>query len=519
LYELIWKRTIACQMADARGQQTTLTVANRAAPEGVFQASGKTIEFPGFLRAYVEGSDDPAADLADKETLLPPLAVGAAVAVQALEAVSHTTQPPARYTEATLTKALEEKGIGRPSTYAATIDTILRREYCRKRGNALVPTWVGFAVSQLLVDHLPELIDYQFTAQMEEDLDAISRGEAEKTAYLKKFYFGNGRAGLKEMLADSGSAIDPRKASSIEIPATQPGRPGVVVRVGRFGPYIERDGQRASLPSEDKLAPDELSFERCEELLAQSARAEAPLGTDPETGKPVFARNGRFGPYVQLGTASDAEKPKSSSLLKGMSLDTLDFATALKLLSLPRSLGSHPDSGAEVRALNGKFGPYVTCDGESRSLPADLSPLDVTFEQALELLRQPKLRGKRSFGQAAALRSLGASSVTGKPVELRSGRYGPYVADGVTNASLPKDADPQAFTLEQALEILAARAALGPPAKGRRGGFGRRGAAAGSGDGETQAKKPAAKKPAVKKTAAKKPAAKKAAPKRRGADD
>ena len=510
LYELIWKRTIACQMADARGQQTTLTVATRSAPEAVFQASGKTIEFPGFLRAYVEGSDDPAADLADKETLLPPLAVGAAVATRHLEAVSHTTQPPARYTEATLTKALEEKGIGRPSTYAATIDTILRREYCRKRGNALVPTWVGFAVAQLLVDHLPELIDYQFTAQMEEDLDAISRGEAEKTAYLRKFWFGNGRAGLKDMLADSGSAIDPRKASSIEIPATLPGRPGVVVRVGRFGPYIERDGQRASLPSEDKLAPDELSFERCEELLAQSARAEAPLGTDPATGKPVFARNGRFGPYVQLGTAGDEEKPKSSSLLKGMSLDTLDLETALKLLSLPRSLGANPDNGAEVKALNGKFGPYVTCAGESRSLPADLSPIDVTLDQAVELLRQPKLRGKRSFGQAAALKSLGASPVTGKPVELRSGRYGPYVADGVTNASLPKDADPQAFTLEQALEILAARAALGPPAKGPRGrmGAGRRGAAAKPAR-ETSAEQPAAKKATARKPAAKKPAAKK----------
>jgi len=524
LYELIWKRTIACQMADARGQQTTLTVAVATGPEAVFQASGKTIEFPGFLRAYVEGSDDPAADLADKETLLPPLAVGAPVTARNLEAASHTTQPPARYTEATLTKALEEKGIGRPSTYAATIDTILRREYCRKRGNALVPTWVGFAVSQLLVDHLPQLIDYQFTAQMEEDLDAISRGEAEKTAYLRSFWFGNGRAGLKGMLADSGSAIDPRKASSIDIPSTTPGRPGVVVRVGRFGPYIERDGKRASLPPEDKLAPDELTFDRCEELLAQSARAEEPLGTDPVSGKPVYARNGRFGPYVQLGTAGDDEKPKSSSLLKGMSLDTLDLATALRLLSLPRVLGAHPDSGAEVKALNGKFGPYVTCGGESRSLPADCSPLDVTLEQAVDLLRQPKLRGKRSFGQAAALKSLGTSPVTGKPVELRSGRYGPYVADGATNASLPKDADPQAFTLEQALEILAARAALGPPAKGRRGAA-RRGAAtkdaAAPPSGTTAAIKRSASGKGNKSTAkapAKRATAKKRSP-RAGSDD
>ena len=466
LYELIWKRTIACQMADARGQQTTLTVTSSTAsgPAAVFQAGGKTIEFPGFLRAYVEGSDDPAADLADKETILPPLAVGARVDCRGLEALSHTTQPPARYTEATLTKALEERGIGRPSTYAATIDTILRREYCRKRGNALVPTWVGFAVSQLLVEHLPALIDYQFTAQMEEDLDAISRGEGEKLSYLRKFYFGNGRPGLKDLLADSVDRIDPRTASSIQIPAAVPGREGIVVRVGRYGPFIERDGVRCSLPPEDTLAPDELTPDKCEELLAHAALAEQPLGVDPDTGKPVFKKTGRFGPYVQLGTADDAEKPKMSSLLKGMSLEDLDLATALRLLSLPRTLGPHPESGAAVEARNGKFGPYVTCDGETRSLPADVSPLDVTLEQALELLAQPKLRGKRSFG-AAALKSLGPSPVTGKPVELRSGRYGPYVADGTTNASLPKTADPATITLEQALELLAARAAAGPPQK------------------------------------------------------
>ena len=466
LYELIWKRTIACQMADARGQQTTLTVtsSSESGPPAVFQAGGKTIEFPGFLRAYVEGSDDVAGDLAERETLLPPLAVGASVECRTLEAASHTTQPPARYTEATLTKALEERGIGRPSTYAATIDTILRREYCRKRGNALVPTWVGFAVSQLLIEHFPALIDYQFTAQMEEDLDAISRGEGEKLDYLRKFYFGNGRPGLKDLLADSIDRIDPRTASSIQIPAVVPGREGIVVRVGRYGPFIERDGRRASLPSEDELAPDELTPERCETLLAQAALADQPLGQDPDTGKPVFKKVGRFGPYVQLGSADDEEKPRMASLLKGMSLDEVDLALALRLLSLPRVLGSHPESGAEIKALNGRYGPYVTCDGESRSLPADVSPLDVTLEQAVALLAQPKLRGKRSFG-AAPLKTLGPSPVTGKPVELRSGRYGPYVADGVTNASLPKTADPEALTLDQALELLAARAAAGPPAR------------------------------------------------------
>ena len=473
LYELIWKRTIACQMADARGQQTTMLLesGSETGERATFSASGKTIEFPGFLRAYVEGSDDPQAELADKETILPPAAVGRRVDCRRLEAASHATQPPARYTEATLTKALEEKGIGRPSTYAATIDTIQRREYCRKRGNALVPTWVAFAVTTLLEDNLGGLIDYQFTAQMEEDLDSISRGEGEKNDYLRKFYFGNGRPGLKDQVAESADQIDARTASSIPIPSATDGRPGVTVRVGKFGPFIEQDGKRASLPAEDKLAPDELSFERCEELLADASRAEEPLGDDPQSGKPVFKKNGRFGPYVQLGVPEEGEKPKCASLLKGMTLDSIDLTTALGLLALPRVVGKHPDSGEEIKAHNGKFGPYVTCGTESRSLPADLSPLAVGLDDAVKLLAQPKLRGKRSFS-ATPLKSLGTSPVTGKPVDLRSGRYGPYVADGQTNASLPKDADPESITLEAALSLLAARAAAGPPKKGRRGGRG-----------------------------------------------
>jgi DNA topoisomerase-1 len=493
LYELIWKRTIACQMADATGQQTTLTVEAKLADgsRATFTTGGKTIEFAGFLRAYVEGSDDPAADLADKETLLPPLAVGDAVDCRSLEAASHTTQPPARYTEATLTRALEEKGIGRPSTYAATIDTIQRREYCRKRGNALVPTWVGFAVCQLLERNLPALVDYAFTAQMEDDLDAISRGEGEKVAYLRQFYFGNGRAGLKDMLAESIEDIDPRKASSI--PVTD----DVVVRVGRYGPFIEgADGRRASLPGEDKLAPDELTAEKCEELLTQAAKGDEPLGHCPKTGLPVYAKNGRFGPYVQLGDPVEGgPKPKSSSLLKGMTLETLDLPTALRLLELPRTLGTNPESGKEITALNGRYGPYITCDGDSRSLPPELSPLDVTLDQAVELLKQPKVRGKRAA--PAALKTLGDSPVTGKPVGLREGRYGPYVSDGETNASIPKGSDPEGITLDEALALLAARASAAP----RRGST------------KKAAKKAASKKAASKKTAkkaAKKKTAKKA---------
>jgi DNA topoisomerase-1 len=500
LYELIWKRTIACQMADARGQQTTLTVeaSMEDGSKATFTTGGKTIEFAGFLRAYVEGSDDPAADLADKETILPPLNVGDVVDCRSLEAASHTTQPPARYTEATLTRALEEKGIGRPSTYAATIDTIQRREYCRKRGNALVPTWVGFAVCQLLEHNLPALIDYAFTAQMEDDLDAISRGEGEKVAYLKKFYFGNGRAGLKDMLAESIEDIDPRKASSITV------TDDVVVRVGRYGPFIEdAEGRRASLPPEDTLPPDELTSAKCEELLLQAAKGDEPLGECPKTGLPVYAKNGRFGPYVQLGAPEEGgPKPKSSSLLKGMSLETLDLATALRLLELPRTLGNHPESSKEITALNGRYGPYITCDGDSRSLPAELSPLDVTLEQAVDLLKQPKLRGKRAA--PAALKTLGDSPVTEKPVVLRDGRYGPYVNDGETNASIPKGTDPDGVTLEDALALLAARAAASPRRGSKKKSAKKKAA-------KKAAKKKTAKKASKKKTAKKKAAKKKAA--------
>ena len=500
LYSLIWKRTIACQMAEARGQQTTLCIEADLADgtQARFTASGKTIEFAGFLRAYVEGSDDPAADLADKETILPPLAVGDAVDCRLLEAASHTTQPPARYTEATLTKALEEKGIGRPSTYAATIDTIQRRAYCCKRGNALVPTWVGFAVCQLMEQSLPTLIDYAFTAGMEDELDGISRGEGEKVGYLKKFYFGNGKPGLKKLLEDAETKIDPRKASSIPI------TDDVVVRVGRYGPFIEdAEGRRATLPPEEKLAPDELTAERCAELLSKSSQADEPLGHCHKTGLPVYAKNGRFGPYVQLGDAEEGgSKPKSASLLKGMSLETIDLITAVRLLELPRSLGVHPQSGKEITALNGRYGPYITCDGDSRSLPDNLSPLDITLPEAVHLLKQPKARGTRSA--PATLQTLGTSPVTAKPVVLLNGRYGPYVSDGETNASLPKGTASNAMTLNSALALLATRAAAGP----RRGRSGRRTAV------KKATSKAAAKKAAIKKSAPKKAAKTKVAKKK-----
>jgi DNA topoisomerase I len=461
LFELIWKRTIACQMADAKLRRTTILI------EGdncVFRVSGSVVEFAGFLRAYQEGSDDASASL-DAETTLPQVAVGEALKTIALVPKGHTTQPPARYSEAALTKALEEMGIGRPSTYASIIDTIQARDYVFKKGNALVPTWTAFAVSQLLETHLSYLVDYQFTAQLEEDLDSISRGEANNTEYLNKFYFGNGKPGLKTQLADKIDAIDAREVSRIRI--GQPdGQEPIVVRVGKYGPFLEQGERRGAIP--DGLTPDELTVDKCLELLSQSAAAEEPLGTCPTTGKPIYLKNGRFGPYIQRGMNDDEEK-QNASLLKGMTVDQIDLATALKLLLLPRVVGAHPDDKEPITAFNGRFGPYIKWQNETRSLGAEMSPLDVTLEQALELLSQPKQMRKGFGAKAAALKELGPSPITGKSVELRSGRYGLYVTDGVTNASLPKGATAEETTLEQSLVLLAERAAAGPPAKGRRG--------------------------------------------------
>ena len=468
VYELIWKRTMACQMADARGQQSTLTLAstastanaNSAGPVATFTASGRTIEFPGFLRANVEGSDDPDAELADRETILPPLAAGADVGCQELTANSHSTQPPGRYTEATLIKALEEHGIGRPSTYAATIETILEREYALKRGTALVPTWLSFAVSQLLEEHLPQLVDYSFTQKMELDLDAISRGEGKRLDYLRKFYFGLREDGLKSVIDSLIAAVDPKAAGTIRV------RDGIVVRIGKFRPYIEHEGKRLSLPDVAALAPDELTSEKVRELLAASQSAQEPLGICSTTGKPVFIKVGKYGPYAQRGTNDDPEK-KPASLPKGMAPESVDLATALKLLELPRMVGIHSESSEPITAQFGPYGPYITCGIETRSLPDDLSPMDVTLPQALDLLAQPKTGGKRARGKAAAIRTLGNSPVTGTLIEVRDGKYGIYVTDGTTNATLPKPADPDAVTLQQALELLAARTALGPAKKKR----------------------------------------------------
>jgi DNA topoisomerase-1 len=496
LFDMIWKRTIASQMNNARGRRITITVEGDGA---IFQASGKTIDFPGFLRAYVEGSDDPNAQLADREIILPPVKVGETLTLNDLQAKSHTTQPPSRYSEAALTQELERRGIGRPSTYASIIETILARNYVFRKGTALIPTWTAFSVVRLLEDHLADLVDYEFTAQMEDLLDSISRGEQDWVEYLKKFYFGHDSQGLKHKIDQKVKEVDAREMSRFPLGAPESGlhREPVFVRVGRYGPYIEQGDRKASIP--DQLPPDEMTLERAIEMLDRAKADDAPLGEDPQTGKPVFVKNGRFGPYVQLGTNEDGEKPKMSSLMKNMSPEDVTLEVALKLLALPRVVGKHPESGEDIVASNGRFGPYIKCGTETRSLPAETSPIDVTLEQSLELLKQPKQHGRGRAAPKEPLKVFEKSPITDEPVKLLDGRYGPYVTDGTTNASLPKGTSAEAFTFAEALALLAERAAATPAKKKR-------------------AAKKAAKK-AVKKTTSKKNASKKAVKKAADSDD
>ena len=457
LFELVWKRTVASQMSDARGRRMTVTIEGGGA---AFEVRGKTIDFPGFLRAYVEGSDDPDAELADQERLLPPVREGEPLACLDLAVKGHTTQPPARYTEASLVQALEQRGIGRPSTYASILETIQERDYVFKKGNALVPTWVAISVIRLLERHLPGLVDYEFTAGMEDELDAISRGELGHVEYLRRFYFGNGDPGLKELLESKVDEVDARAVCTIPV-GTPEGEEEVVVRVGRYGPYLQQgEDRRASLPED--LPPDELSLERAVELLREGARADEPLGLDPETGQPVFVKTGRYGPYVQLGVGDGDGKPKRASLLKGMEPQSLDLETAVRLLSLPRELGRDPKSGEVVAAHVGRYGQYVKCGKETRSLPSHLSSLDVTLDEALGLLAQPKRGRAGGRTKVEPLKTFDPSPATGHPIELRDGRYGPYVTDGDTNASIPKDVEIEDVTHDLAVRLLAERAARAP---------------------------------------------------------
>jgi DNA topoisomerase I len=499
LFDMIWKRTIASQMADADKRRVTVTI---EADGAVFQASGTTIEFEGFLRAYVEGSDNPEEALAEQEVLLPPMRESQSVDCRRLVAKAHTTQPPARFTEASLTRTLEERGIGRPSTYASIIDTIQQRDYVFKKGNALVPSWTAFSVIRLLEEHLGSIVDYDFTAQMEDYLDAISRNERDFLDYLERFYFGKEDGlGLRPLLKAKKDEIDPRTTSRFSLGRLFPDQAlssegdnqEIFVRVGRYGPFIEQGDRKASIP--DMLPPDEVTVEKALELLDNAAKGEQPLGHCPDTGRPVYLKAGRFGPYVQLGDAEDEEK-RNASLLKGMSAENITLDVALKLLELPRDLGVHPEHGEPIIASNGRYGPYIKCGSDTRSLPVDLSPLDVTVDQAIELLKQPKAQGRGRAAKKEPLRTFEASPVTGTPVQLLDGRYGPYVTDGVTNASLPRDAKPEELTLNEALDLLAARAAAGGTKKKKAAS--KKVAA----DGST--KKKTAKKGAKKKAAKKK---------------
>ena len=467
LYELIWKRTIASQMADVRGKSVQVRITGRSSSEeeSEFSAGGKVIEFPGFLRAYVEGSDDPNAELEDREVRLPALAVGDTVTAEALEPKDHATQPPARYTEASLVKALEEMGVGRPSTYASIIATIQDRGYVWKKGSALVPSYTAFAVVNLLESHFGNLVDYAFTARMEDDLDGIAGGTQEAQPWLSKFYFGDGESGLRDMVKERLEAIDPRAINSIPLGTDADGKE-IVVRVGRYGPYLARDGETAAVP--EGLAPDELTVDKAVELLATPSGDRA-LGEDPATGMPVIARAGRFGPYVQLGEAdsSSKKKPHTASLLKDMNLEAVTLDDALRLLSLPRSVGKDPVDGAEITVQNGRYGPYVKKGTDSRSLDHEDQMFTLTLDEALAILAQPKQRGRRG-ATAPPLKELGDDPVSKKPMVIKEGRFGPYVTDGETNASLRSGDDVDSLTPERGAQLLQDKRDKGPAPKKRK---------------------------------------------------
>jgi DNA topoisomerase-1 len=452
LYELIWRRTLASQMADAQGQTVTVRLGARSSADedAEFATSGTTITKRGFLAAYEEGRDEPTSE-DEGERRLPQLSEGQTLEALKLEPEGHATSPPARYTEATLVRALEELGIGRPSTYASILGTIVDRGYVFKKGTALAPAFLAFSVVQLLEQHFERLVDYDFTAKMEDDLDRIAAGEEERGLWLERFYFGSEDAdyGLKKLVSDLGD-IDARAVNSIALP-----RSDVVVRVGRYGPYLERNGARASIP--DDLAPDELTPELVEELLAKPS-GDRVLGTDPETGREVVARDGRYGPYVtDVVPEGSKEKPRTASLFKSMQLETVSLEDAVGLLSLPRVVGA-TEAGDEIRAQNGRYGPYIQAGTQSRSLETEEQLFTIDEEEARALLAQPKARGGRE-ASAQPLRELGGDPASGKAIILRSGRYGPYVTDGETNASLRKEDDPETITLERAAELLADRRA------------------------------------------------------------
>jgi len=501
LYELIWKRTIGSQMADAKGLrlQAKLEGTLDSGEKLVFHVNGTTITFQGFLRAYEETTEDSDKDAQDKDRPLPPLREGLGLSGKAFKPEGHETQPPARFTEASLVRKLEELGVGRPSTYASIIDTIQKRGYVWKKGRALIPTFKAFAVVTLLENHFGNLVDYTFTARMEDELDAIATGTERSAPWLRRFYFGGGDAnvqgvgelGLQKMVSERLGEIDAREINSIPIGVDDKGQ-AVVVRVGRYGPYLQRGEDTVSVPED--LAPDNLNLATAIEYL-NAPSGDREIGLDPESGKAVLAKQGRFGAYVQLGIPEEGskEKPKTSSLFSDMTVETIDLEQALRLLSLPREVGVDPADNLAITAQNGRYGPYIAKDKEFRSLESEAQIFSVSLEEALALLAQPKRSRRRAA--AEPLRQLGDDAVSGKPILLKKGRFGPYVTDGETNASLRTGDDAETITPERAMELLQIRRDRGPTKKKKK----------------KATKKKATKKKATKKKATKKKATKKKA--------
>ena len=464
VYDLIWKRTVASQMADSRQTQVTVQI---QVEEAGFRSSGKRIDFPGYLRAYVEGSDDPDAALEDQEVILPNLKVGDHPQCNELEAVGHETQPPARYTEATLVKTLESEGIGRPSTYASIIGTIIDKDYAQLVNNALIPTFTAFAVTDLLEKHFPDIVDPSFTSKMEQTLDEISTGEAQWLPYLKKFYLGE--QGLETLVREQETEIDATKARTVELENLD-----AKVRIGKYGPYIEvTNGEEvitASIPK--NLTPADLNPKQVEILLKQKTVGPDQLGRHPETGEPIYIKLGTYGPYVQLGDKTEENpKPKQASLLKGVTPETLTLEMAVGLLSLPRALGTHPETGGKVQASLGRFGPYVVHDQgkegkDYRSLKSTDDVLTISLNRALELLAEPKKGRTASKSKSKeALRELGLHPEDDSPINIYDGPYGPYIKYGKTNASIPEGETVENITLSTAIELLSAKISTKSPRK------------------------------------------------------
>jgi DNA topoisomerase I len=455
LYDLIWKRTLACQMADAEGETVSLKlgVVSTGNEKVEFSASGRTITFRGYMQAYVESTDERDDKRDDEEAPLPVLKQGDTVPVSAIEALGHTTSPPARFTEASLVKKLEEIGVGRPSTYASILGT-LQAKYVWKKGSALIPNWEAFAVVQLMEKHFLDLVDLQFTAEMEEELDKIAGGEREKASYLKEFYYGDRKhQGLKKQVSQNIENIDAAAVNSIPIGDDAAGVP-IVVKPGRYGPYLKRGEDTVSVP--DALAPDEMTVEKALALLS-APKGDTPVGVHPESGLNVYVKTGRFGPYVQLGEMSDDAKPKTASLFKTMKPEEVTLAQALELLTLPRVLGKAED-GEEITAQNGRYGPYLTKGKDSRNLGVEAEPrlLTITLAEALEIFAQPKqFRGRGQASKPSI--SKGTDPVSEKEIFLKEGRFGWYVTDGETNATLRRGDTPEDVTNERAVELIAAR--------------------------------------------------------------